>query len=553
MAKTNRTVLTNNDQEFGQVADPNKIENSIEHAYDVIDGNDDEFITHKNKQVDVTDSNTTKDKHVSNSDLKVIHDDLATKTEKTGDHQGTWQGYQPEEVAEGINSQRIDEIEEELVDTSTTITYHVSTTGDDTNDGMSNTTPFQTLQKAFDVISESYMVIKGTIEIDIAAGTYEESASISGIGSKNRIKLIGKTDSNGVPTVIFEGVNDSSLPYAVSFSNSMNVKIEDIKVQNYANSDTRSGIVAQNYTNLHTKNVHAINSGFAGLNLNNFCRAYVEGGLFDQNRIGIRVYSNCIVTVGYNNATKSYTDPERTLVSNSTESGVFIYNMSTGHLDYSELDANTIGVKIQNESRLHVKENWIKNSVNYGVQVSTSSTWYNNNNTFETNAQDFIHYANSVELGQEKFKTSYFITLDSESITHTGTTTRDTVKTVTIPKGTLANANSGLRVKVFGQINASVGNTASLYCYYGDQNLFGFTSADASNNYFFAEWDVLAIDGNNVLSHRQAREASTNKTNGIQTSIVDSSLNNSLDIRIELTSSTDSVDISGFMVEVIPT
>lgn len=47
MAKTNRTTLTNNDQDFGQVADPNKLETMITHAYDTIDGNDTEANNHK--------------------------------------------------------------------------------------------------------------------------------------------------------------------------------------------------------------------------------------------------------------------------------------------------------------------------------------------------------------------------------------------------------------------------------------------------------------------------------------------------------------------------
>jgi hypothetical protein len=47
MAKTDRAVLTTNNQTSGQIGDPDKLEASITHAYDKIDANDDEFITHK--------------------------------------------------------------------------------------------------------------------------------------------------------------------------------------------------------------------------------------------------------------------------------------------------------------------------------------------------------------------------------------------------------------------------------------------------------------------------------------------------------------------------
>ncbi|ALA68954.1 hypothetical protein GT50_01275 [Geobacillus stearothermophilus 10] len=47
MAKTDRGVLVSNNQEFGMIADPNKLEASITHAYDIIDQNDDELIAHK--------------------------------------------------------------------------------------------------------------------------------------------------------------------------------------------------------------------------------------------------------------------------------------------------------------------------------------------------------------------------------------------------------------------------------------------------------------------------------------------------------------------------
>lgn len=186
MAKTNRTVLTNNDQQFGEVADPNKLENSIEHAYDVIDGNDDEFITHKNKQVDVTDSNTTKDKHVSNSDLKVIHDDLATKTEKTGNHEGTWQGLTPGEASEPINGARIDSIEKRL---AISVTDH-GAVGDGVTD---DTQAFLDAIAEIEALSTSGVlyVPKGEYLVTSDLTISNDYFTLKGEGKSSSIKLNG--------------------------------------------------------------------------------------------------------------------------------------------------------------------------------------------------------------------------------------------------------------------------------------------------------------------------------------------------------------------------
>jgi len=45
MSKTDRGILIANDQAFGMIADPNKLEASITHAYDKIDENYDELIS----------------------------------------------------------------------------------------------------------------------------------------------------------------------------------------------------------------------------------------------------------------------------------------------------------------------------------------------------------------------------------------------------------------------------------------------------------------------------------------------------------------------------
>lgn len=85
MAKTDRVILVTNDQSYGQIADPNKLENMITHAFDKIDENDTEFINHK-KEVAPTSADTVRDKHVSNNDLKVLQDQITTNLTDLTEH-----------------------------------------------------------------------------------------------------------------------------------------------------------------------------------------------------------------------------------------------------------------------------------------------------------------------------------------------------------------------------------------------------------------------------------------------------------------------------------
>lgn len=388
------------------------------------------------------------------------------------------------------------------LDATATVTYYVSPTGSDTNDGLLSTTPFQTLQKAFDTVKSVYNVIDGTIKIDLAAGTYEQSASISDVRTKKRIEIIGKNDINGIPTVIFEGANNSSLPYAMSFSGYMQVMVQDVKVQNYGSSASRSGIVGQLYCNVWTKNIHAYNCGFAGINMDIFCRLYVEGGIIDNCRIGIRGYSNTVVTIGYNVPSQLYTDSNAPIIRNCTETGVLIYNMSTGHLDFCTIQGNVTGVTIQNSSRLHVWKNLIKNNTLYGVLVATSSTWYNDSNTFDGNARDYKHGAYSNEISQNEDYTPIMKitpTVFLDKVTHTGTTAETYLNTINASLVHRLYANNfitkGQKMKIIVTGTFVGAGTKTVNLRLGTTLISGFASVSGSTKSFCLEIDYYAVSG----------------------------------------------------------
>jgi hypothetical protein len=386
------------------------------------------------------------------------------------------------------------------LDTTATLTYYVSPTGSDANDGLTSTTPFQKVQKAFDTLKSIYNVVDGIVKIDLAAGTYQEQVFVSNIKSKNRIQLIGKQDANGVPTVIFEGANNANLLYGITFSDFMNVTVQDIKFQNFANSTSRSGLVAQNYVNLWTINVHAYNCGFAGINVNDFCRLYVTGGIVDACRLGVRVYSDCVCTIGYNNPTSSYNDPNHTIIKNCTESGVILYNMSTGHLDFSEVNGCVTGVTVQNSSRLHVWQNLIKNNTKYGVLIGTSSTFFNDTNTYIGNARDVKRGAYSNELSDNESYTplmKFEPTVCLNKTTLTGVTTETYFNTLdatmkhTLTANTFVTKGQKMKILVSGTFLGA--GTKTVYVRIGNSLITGFTSAAGSIKNFCLDIDYYAV------------------------------------------------------------
>ena len=73
------------------------------------------------------------------------------------------------------------------------LTYYVDPNGNDTNDGLTDQTPFATFQHAVDVASEV-----GITNIQLATGTYDETVTITG----KKIKLFIHNESNCGQTLL---------------------------------------------------------------------------------------------------------------------------------------------------------------------------------------------------------------------------------------------------------------------------------------------------------------------------------------------------------------
>lgn len=96
--------------------------------------------------------------------------------------------------------------------TTADITYYVSTTGNDTNDGLTSGTAFRTIQHAIDILPQ---VINHTATIYTASGTYNENVSIVGFSGKGIISLIGDTIVSSTRIVNSFSIKNNPCPISI--------------------------------------------------------------------------------------------------------------------------------------------------------------------------------------------------------------------------------------------------------------------------------------------------------------------------------------------------
>lgn len=93
--------------------------------------------------------------------------------------------------------------------TKENINYYVSKSGNDNNDGLSESTPFATIQHAIDLVPE---FIKNEIRINVAGGLYDEDIIVSGKYGDGLLAIIGSEETS-VNRITLKNIN---LPFVVS-------------------------------------------------------------------------------------------------------------------------------------------------------------------------------------------------------------------------------------------------------------------------------------------------------------------------------------------------
>jgi hypothetical protein len=155
--------------------------------------------------------------------------------------------------------------------TSADINYYVSTTGSDSNDGLTAGTAFRTIQHALDSIPD---IVLHHITINIADGTYRENVLFQYHIGTNIITLAGS------PNAILYGYLKAVGIIGIAF------ELGTITIKSYDNSDTTLHITSCTNVNLNgttidgnSKGVHGIYAVNSIVTVNNYYLRNVTGGI----------------------------------------------------------------------------------------------------------------------------------------------------------------------------------------------------------------------------------------------------------------------------------
>lgn len=260
---------------------------------------------------------------------------------------------------------------------------YVSPSGN--GDGLSSDHPGD-VQSILDALSNYGPVLSGTWRIVFAAGTYPGGYTVSGIRSRKRLVLEGP-DVGGhpnEPTAIIDGSGSQSSD-GLYIQHYMYVQVQNLKFVNW----TSSGLVADYHSNVWAVNVHASGCQWAGINVNNATKIYVTGGVFKNNRKGIRVYDNSMVSIGYGGSATE----NRPQITDNTEFGVEVRDSSAGHVDYCDIERNgEAGLHVWNQSRVASDYAAFRNNP-IGIRCQTFSTWDTATSCeFTGNVKNIVHY-----------------------------------------------------------------------------------------------------------------------------------------------------------------
>lgn len=363
---------------------------------------------------------------------------------------------------------------------------YVSPTGVDTNDGLSSAQPRLTVQGAGDLLY-NWPYGNVTWRVELAAGTYPEACTFSKpFPSPNRVVFKGPTVTNGVqPTAIMDGTVPGGSGFF--FQNLIRAQVESIFFKNYTTADLGTGVIIDTNGELYTKNVWTLNCA-RGIFATSGSRLRVEAGIIDGNNvagsIGVSIFSLCTYTVGYGGTAKSILGDTGPAILRCARAGVFAQEGSTGHVDYSYVDANGVGIDIVEKSRCHLLESRVSGS-STGARTRGNSSLYSpaaNNNVFTGNTDDLIFGADSIKVDRDQDMRDPRFALRETQAFSTQSATPVTATTYTFEAGELAARGSGFELTIYGSV-VGVAGTKNVTVTLGGTTIVNRTITAASTAY----------------------------------------------------------------------
>ena len=263
--------------------------------------------------------------------------------------------------------------------------------GVDTNDG-SIDYPVKTATKA---ISLAPALVRGRYEgvfINLAPGTYTDSVDLIGypLSLGTRIWFKGAVDGGGNPTVIFDCENTRS--YAFQVLMGVRVLLQDISIINIKASGY--GVNVSQFCEAYLWNVKVRPSsgatGVTGISIKSNCSVFTRKIDVANCTYGLSCGNSSVVTTGYGGDTDYF--------SNCTESGIYFYECTTGHIDRVEIDGCQYGIRLTHSARANIGTNTIE-SCTYGIAAQYNAIAYiSTGNVLSGNTRDYVLSSGGVRV-----------------------------------------------------------------------------------------------------------------------------------------------------------
>lgn len=457
--------------------------------------------------------------------------------------------------------------------------YVAASGGSTTNDGITPSQPYSTLQGAFDALA-LYWPLNGKWVISLAAGTYSaasqrtarlgpanetettpdtDSYTANGMSMKNMLTIQGAdvgydpaTNPTPVPTTIFDAA--SAAVVGMQLERGLKILVKDVKFQNYDGSSSSAGIAADGQCWLRTENVHADNC-VLGIRALNHSQLEVKGGTINACDTGIQTLFNTKQEIGNQAAGAVGQGP---FITNCGE-GLQVQEGSTGHSDFVSYADNLIAVDIQINSRVNLngsdfKRNTVAVRAGDGNFFPANVNW--NMGTADANTET-IRLLDASSIASENTTAWRELSANLAPTTSSAATettvasfTLDTYKLSSLP--TSIYPGKAIRIRAAGTITGVAGTKTFRAKLGGTLLAAGVMEADANGGYSFeAEIRLLTSATQATLLEAKAG-LGTNRTKvGLGTSSINTIVAGTLALTftVQCANAADSVATNFVTVE----
>ena len=431
---------------------------------------------------------------------------------------------------------------------------YVSTTGADTNDGLSASEPLLDYGMSYGILENYGPVLGGGWIIRLAAGTYPTTAFAAPLLVQSARNLqwegpdVGGTPN--VPTAIIDGLGVSAI--AFYFNNGIQANFVDIKIINFPHPFS-GGILADKFSNIYTQNIHGSGNGTT-LYITGNSDYLIQGGVLEDLVAGIQIGPSCHGDV------KSATDSlAGGVLIDGSQYGVTMAELSTGHVDYATIqNCTAAGIIVYNNARCNaaysdLKRNLVGIEWNSGGIVLDSTVEFNTS-TVDGNTTDRI--INGSQLPQvygSNWKPAMRLAWDINQYSHTGDTTKTVLASpVTIPANTFIEENRTYKVKISGTKTGTAGIYTVGVAFSGATVVSNAGPAGTAAGVFLADFTITAAGATSQRSwanFTQSGVAPQVRTFLGSAAAVDT--DKTLDIEVTLGNAGDTIYITGIEVELI--